>query len=133
MTSSEPSDRALPADERPFDPTPVHTTDLPPTPIRDRNIPATAWQEAPANLLHLGDDLAGRPVAAYKRRIGPWLLWRAGPARGADARYLAVHAADLDRQWTFRLFPDGSGEGQGPDGRAHARFRTWKEALRDTP
>jgi hypothetical protein len=126
---------ALPADERPFDPTPVHTAALPPTPIRDRNIPATAWIEAPDALLRLGDDLAtdggAPPVAAYKRRIGRWLLWRAGPARGADARYLAIDADDLDRQWEFRLFPDGSGEGEGPDGRTHARFRTWKEALRD--
>lgn len=132
MAESEERGPALPADERPYDPTPVHTADLPPTPIRDRNIPATAWQEAPDELLHLGDDLAPEPpVAAYKRRIGPWLLWRAGPARGADARYLAVHAENLDRQWSFRLFSDGTGEGEGPDGRIHQRFRTWKEALRD--
>ena len=63
--------------------------DLPPTPIRDRNIPATAWVEAPADLLALGADLPGTPVAEYKRRIGPWLLWRAGPASGGDARYWA--------------------------------------------
>ena len=44
-------------DERPIDPTPIHTDDLPPTPIRDRNIPATAWVEAPDSLLTLGDDL----------------------------------------------------------------------------
>ena len=42
---------ALPADQRPIDDTPVHTADLPPTPIRDRNIPATAWVEAPPELL----------------------------------------------------------------------------------
>ena len=77
-------------DERPIDDTPIHTADLPPTPIRDRNIPATAWVEAPESLLTLGDDLPDRPVAEYKRRIGPWLLWRAGPAKGADARYWAV-------------------------------------------
>jgi hypothetical protein len=52
-------------DERPADDTPVHTDELPPTPIRDRNIPATAWVEAPASLLRLGDDLPGQPVADY--------------------------------------------------------------------
>jgi hypothetical protein len=128
---------ALPADERPFDPTPVHTADLPATPIRDRNIPASAWVEAPAALLRVGDDLAEGgappPPAAYKRRIGPWLLWRAGPARHGHARYLAVDAEHLDRHFTFRLFPDGSGEGIGPDGVVHTRFRMWKEALRDAP
>ncbi len=121
---------ALPADERPVDPTPVHTADLPDTPTRDRNIPAEAWIEAPEALLHLGDDL-GTELTAYKRRLGPWLLWRAGPARGADARYLAVRADDLADHHAFRLFPDGSGEGTGPSGAAHTRFRTWKEDLRD--
>jgi hypothetical protein len=122
---------ALRYDERPDDDTPVHTEDLPPTPIRDRNIPATAWIEAPDDLLVLGADLPGTPVAAYKRRIGPWLLWRAGPATGADARYWAARADDLATAHTFRLFPDGSGEGTGPSGAAHTRFRTWKEDLRD--
>ena len=116
-------------DERPADDTPVHTADLPPTPVRDRNIPATAWVEAPPELLALGDDLPDRPVADYKRRIGPWLLWRAGPAKGADARYLAVRADDLTEQHAFRLFPDGTGEGAGPSGTRHGRFRAWKEDL----
>jgi hypothetical protein len=120
----------LPADERPIDPTPVHTADLPPTPIRDRNIPAEAWVEAPASVLHAGDDI-GRPVIAYKRRIGRWLLWRAGPATRADARYVAVDADDLARHYIFRLFPDGSGEGTGPSGRRHTRFRDWKEDLKE--
>lgn len=70
-------------------------------------------------------------MIAYKRRLGPWLLWRAGPARGADARYLAVRAEDLDDHHTFRLLPDGTGEGTGPSGSSHTRFRTWKEDLRD--
>ncbi|MGA1509789.1 MAG: hypothetical protein ACO37X_08855, partial [Ilumatobacteraceae bacterium] len=61
-------------DQRPPDHTPIHTADLPPTPVRDRNIVATAWIEAPAELLHLGDDLPGTPVAEYKRRIKSWLL-----------------------------------------------------------
>jgi hypothetical protein len=122
---------ALPADQRPVDPTPVHTADLPPTPTRDRNIPATAWLEAPAELRALGDDLPARPVAMYKRRIGPWLLWRAGPATQAHARYLAVRAEDIADQHAFRLFPDGAGDGTGPSGQRHTRFRTWKEDLRD--
>jgi hypothetical protein len=112
-------------DERPVDDTPVHTGDLPPTPVRDRNIPATAWVEAPASVLTLGDDLPGTPVAEYKRRIGPWLLWRAGPATGGDARYLAVRADDLDDARAFRLFPDGTGD----DGTGITRFREWKQAL----
>jgi hypothetical protein len=44
---------------------------------------------------------------------------------------MAIDAGDLERRFAFRLFPDGSGEGAGPDGRVHTRFRTWKEALRD--
>lgn len=124
---------ALPYDQRPPDHTPVHTADLPPTPVRDRNIPATAWIEAPSLILGLGADLPGAPVAEYKRRIGPWLLWRAGPATGGDARYGAVLADDLDTSSTFRLFPGGSGEGTGPSGAAHDRFRSWKEDLRDHP
>lgn len=128
---------ALPADDRPFDHTPVTTDDLPPTPTRDRNIPATAWIEAPPALLAIGDDLApvsgNPPLIAYKRRLGGWLLWRAGPARGADARYAAVDAGDLNRMFTFRLHPDGSGTGTGPSGANHTRFRAWKEDLRDHP
>jgi len=121
---------ALRYDRRPDDDTPVHTGDLPPTPIRDRNIPATAWIEAPPELLSLGADLPGVPVASYKRRIGPWLLWRAGPATKAAARYWAARVDDLALQWTFDLTPDGSGYGAGPSG-VHHRFREWKEDLRD--
>ncbi len=120
---------ALRYDERPDDTTPVHTADLPDTPTRDRNIVASAWVEAPAELLALGDDLPGRPVATYKRRLGEWLLWRAGPAVDADARYWAADRRDLARQMTFRLFPDGTGDGEGPSGQRHIRFRTWKEDL----
>ena len=119
------------AEERPIDTTLVHTVDLPPTPQRDRNIPATAWVEAPTELLELGVDI-DQPLVAYKRRIGRWLLWRAGPAVKADSRYMAIDADDLTRQCTFRLFPDGHGEGCGPDGETYERFRTWKEALRDS-
>ena len=116
-------------DERPEDDTPIHTEQLPPTPTRDRNIVATAWLEAPAELLTLGDDLPDTAVATYKRRIGAWLLWRSGPASGGDARYWAADSANLATQHTFRLFPDGTGDGTGPSGRHHTRFRTWKEDL----
>jgi hypothetical protein len=121
---------ALPYDQRPVDDTPVHTRDLPPTPQRDRSIPASAWVEAPAALLELGAPFDG-PEPLYKRRIGRWLLWRSGPATKADAAYMAIWDADLARHHTFRLHPDGRGEGTGPSGDTHSRFRTWKEDLRD--
>lgn len=121
---------SLPADQRPFDHTPVSTHDLPPTPTRDRNIAASAWTEAPDALLELGATIGVSPErTAYKRRIDRWLLWRAGPARGADACYLAIDSDDLTRSYRFRLLPDGSGEGAGPSGTVHTRFRAWKEDL----
>lgn len=122
-----------PAEQRPLDETPIHTADLPDTPTRDRSIPATAWLEAPPELRTLADDLAGPAQgqpARYLRRIGPWLLWRAGPARGEHSRYWAARADDLTDQFTFDLFPDGTGAGSGP-AQDHTRFRTWKEDLRD--
>ena len=121
--------RSLPVTERPLDPRPVHTADLPATPRRDRIIPAGAWLEAPAGLLAAGEAVDAVP--GYLRRIGPWLLWRAGPPRGGEAVYWAAPADDLDRQFTFRLHADGRGEGTGPSGAVHERFRTWKEDLRD--
>src|SRR5204863_5429889 len=122
---------ALPYDQRPEDDTPLHTADLPATPQRDRNIPARAWLEAPDALKQLGNDIGG-PEAQYKRRIGRWLLWRAGPATGGDARYMAVadDGASAERP-TYRLHPDGAGSGTGADGAVHQRFRAWKESLRD--
>jgi hypothetical protein len=129
MSASEPERPALRYDQRPADHTPIRTADLPATPTRDRNIVASAWIEAPDELLRLGEDLPGRPVAEYKRRIGPWLLWRAGPAVDGDARYWAARADDLTVQHTFRLFPDGNGDGSGPSGARHLRFRSWKEDL----
>ena len=80
--------------------------------------------DAPAELLALGDDL-GEPVE-YKRRIGRYLLWRAGPPVG-DAWYLAV-ADDASARYRFRL-RGKHGHGIGPDGATHQRFRTWKQAL----
>jgi hypothetical protein len=121
-----------PAEERPPTERDWHTDELPVTPQRDFLIPATRWVEAPSELRALGADI-GVDLVAFKRRIGRYLLWRAGPARRADARYMALDARDLGRRYTFRLYPDGSGEGAGPGGVGHTRFRTWKEALRDDP
>ena len=128
MTNTGP----LPADQRPFDYTPIHTADLPATPVRDRNIAASAWVEAPQALLEAGGDI-GQTNIAYKRRLGRWLLWRAGPARGERARYVAVDSNDLDNVYTLDLDADGAADGLGPSGTRHTRFRTWKEDLRDTP
>jgi hypothetical protein len=125
------SSRALRYDERPEDDTPLHTHELPATPVRDRNIVSQAWIEAPPELLNLGNDLPGQPRAHFKRRIGAWLLWRAGPATEAQARYWAAHCDDVACQFTFDLAADGAGIGVGPSGIAHERFRTWKEDLRD--
>ena len=119
-------------EDRPLVEVDHHTEDLPELPQRDRTIPADRWVEAPRTLRDLGADI-GAPVVIYKRRIGGWLLWRAGPPNKGDSRYMALAATDLGRQYTFRLYPDGSGTGEGPDGVVHSRFRTWKEALRDTP
>ena len=120
---------ALRYDRRPADLTPIATDDLPHTPTRDRNILASAWIQAPQALLDLGHDLPGQPVAEYKRRIGVWILWRAGPATDGDARYWAADIGELTRQTTFRLFTDGTGIGNGPCGAEHHRFRSWKEDL----
>ena len=120
----------MPAEERAPTERDWDTAELPATPQRDFLIPAIRWRQAPDALLSLGADL-GVELVAYKRRIGRYLLWRAGPASGADARYMALAADDLAERYTFRLFPDGSGEGASADGRVHTRFRTWKEALRD--
>ena len=117
-------------EDRPPVTTDYHTDDLPPLPQRDYLIPAERWVEAPVELRELGADI-GVALVAYKRRIGRYLLWRAGPASKADARYMALAADDLAERYTFRLWPDGRGEGAGADGRSHERFRTWKESLRD--
>jgi len=119
-----------PAEERPATDRDWTTAELPDTPQRDYLIPAERWIEAPAELRALGADF-GVTLVAYKRRINRYLLWRAGPAVKADARYMAIARDDLNERWTFRLNPDGAGEGLGPDGRVHKKFRSWKEALRD--
>lgn len=125
---------ATPVEARPPIDHDVHTEELPSTPQRDRMIPASRWIEAPPEVRALGAGLGADldpPVVVYIRRIGRFLLWRAGPARGADARYLALAAGDLAERYSFRLDPDGHGTGRGPDGVDQRRFRTWKEALRD--
>ncbi len=110
--------------ERPFRVGRWHTAELPATPTRDYSIAATSWIEAPPELLSLGEAL-GEPVA-YKRRLGRFLLWRAGPAVG-EARYLAI-AADNGECFRFDLHGK-TGRGVGPGGSIHTRFRTWKESL----
>jgi hypothetical protein len=119
---------ATAAEERPPTTRDWHTEELPALPQRNFLIPATRWLESPDEVRSLGTDL-GIELVAYKRRIGRFLLWRAGPAARADARYLAIAADDLSQRFTFRLHPDGRGEGVGPDGVTHSRFRAWKEAL----
>ena len=123
-------DVPVPAEQRPATDRDWHTDELPATPQRDFLIPAERWVEAPAGLPQLGSDF-GVSLVAYKRRIGRYLLWRAGPAAGADARYAAIASDAPGEAYQFRLRPDGTGEGVGPDGRTHARFRSWKESLRD--
>ncbi len=120
------------AESRPQVERDYHTAELPDLPQREYLIPAVRWIEAPREVVDLGADL-DIELVAYKRRIGRYLLWRAGPAKGADARYAAIAADDLDRRFEFRLRPDGTGDGLGPDGARHTRFRAWKEALRDDP
>lgn len=110
--------------ERPFSTRSFHTEELPATPIREFRIAAASWVEAPDAVLALGDSL-GEPVE-YKRRIGRFLLWRAGPPIG-EARYLAVDP-ESGRSVAFDLH-GRDGDGVGADGRRHTRFRTWKESL----
>ena len=106
-----------------------HTEELPDTPQRDFLIPSSRWIEAPEWLHQSGAEF-GVELVAYKRRIGGFLLWRAGPAVGADARYTAIRASNLDEFYEFRLYVlKSEAHGVGPDNIDHPRFRTWKEAL----
>ena len=116
---------ARPVHERPFTERRYETDELPDTPTRDFRIPASGWVDAPDALLTLGDELS-EPVE-YKRRLGGFFLWRAGPPVGR-AIYLAIDVDDSGRLFRFDL--DGrTGSGRAPDGIEHVRFRTWKEAL----
>lgn len=116
------SDEALPVHLRPFTAERFETEELPDTPTRTFRIPAEGWIDAPQDLLTLGDGL-GEPVE-YKRRIGRFLLWRAGPPVG-EAIYMAI---DGTERYTFALH-GRQGAGVGPDGVEHRRFRAWKESL----
>ena len=118
---------ATPAEQRRLVDHDVHTDELPDLPQRDSRIVASRWIEAPAGIRSLGDDLGEE--AGYVRRIGRYLLWRAGPAVHADARYGAVRSDDFSLLLTFRLWPDGRGEGIGADDCSHTRLRTWKQSL----
>ncbi len=118
---------ATPAEQRRLVDHDMHTDELPDLPQRDSRIVASRWIEAPAGIRSLGDDFGEE--AGYVRRIGRYLLWRAGPAVHADARYGAVRSDDLTVLHTFRLLPDGQGEGVGADGQSHTRLRTWKQSL----
>jgi len=111
-------------EDRPFVTARFHTPELPATPQRDYRIAAASWIEAPDAVLHLGDAL-DEPVE-YKRRIGRFLLWRAGPPVGESA-YLAIDP-DRGESYEFRLHGK-EGVGFGADGVRHTRFRTWKESL----
>lgn len=116
---------SLPVHERPFTTDRYHTFELPDTPQRTFRIPGEGWIEAPDSLFSLGDDL--KEPTEYKRRIGKFLLWRAGPPVG-EAWYLAVNRDDLCDQYRFRL-SGKTGTGSGADGLTHERFRAWKESL----
>lgn len=116
---------SLPVHERPFIESRYHTAELPDTPQRTFRIPGAGWIEAPPALLVLGDEL-GEPTE-YKRRIGEFLLWRAGPPVG-EAWYLAIRRTDLSQQFRFRL-SGKTGYGIGADGQVHDRFRAWKGSL----
>ena len=116
---------SLPVHQRPFTDRRYQTDELPDTPTRAFRIPASGWVDAPDALITLGDEI-GEPVE-YKRRLGGFFLWRAGPPVGR-AIYLALDVDDPGRFFRFDL--DGrTGSGRGPDGIDHVRFRTWKEAL----
>lgn len=118
---------ALPVTERPFRHDPVSTDELPATPVRTHRIPASAWDEAPPELLALADELDTEEPPYYLRRVDRFLLWRAGPPVG-EARYLAIALDDLGEQYAFALH-GRTGEGVGAHGALHQRFRTWKESL----
>jgi len=117
-------DGPIPVQQRPFVMGRFTIAQLLPTQRTDR-IPASSWEETLAALLALGDD-PNEPVE-YKRQIGGYLLWRAGPPVG-EARYMASRIDDISCQFRFRLHGK-RGSGVGPDGNTHERYRSWKESL----
>ena len=120
------------AEDRPIDPTPVHTVDLPATPQRDRTIPATAWIEAPAALL----DSRARPRSRARRVQAPD---RAVVALARRSRGEGERALRRARGRRSRASSSPSGcirratvKASVPTASCTTRFRAWKEALRDT-
>ena len=71
------------------------------------------------------------PLQAPDRALAA-VAGRARPRRPTPGTGPAASTTSADA-CTFRLHPDGTGEGTGPSGAAHDRFRTWKEDLRDHP
>ena len=49
----------------------------------------------------------------------------------ASENWRAVSLDDEQAICTFRLFPDGTGNGRGGDGKKHENFRTWKISLKN--
>ena len=89
-------------------------------------------KEGPLEALRLPTPKEPPPeeIALLRARFSELLARLKELLEAREALYAAL-AHDLDVQCTFRLFPDGTGDGRGPTGTRHDRFRTWKEDLRD--
>ena len=116
--------------ERPVDATPLHTDDCRPRHSATGGFPRLR-----------GSKRRGRCSTSVPTSTSRSSTTSGGSARGCCGVRVRHRAATRATSrsgptiwvttWTFRVFPDGSGEGEGPDGVVHHRFRTWKEALRD--
>ena len=118
----------------PHDDTPVHTADLPATPDPRPQHPGDGVGRGARRAAGARRRPARhRPIAEYKRRIGPWLLWRAGPATRRRCPLLGRPGRRPRRQVHVPAVPRrATGQGVGPSGATHTRFRAWKEDLRDS-
>ena len=116
----------MPAEDRPLDATPFTTAALPDTPHARPTDPGDRWRQAPPELLAL-DPRRRR----YLRRIGPWLLWRSGPATHDHATYWVARGGRPRRAAHPAPAAGRIGRRSGPSGARPSRFRTWKEDLRD--
>ena len=110
---------ALRDDERPDDDTPVHTPNCRPRRRATTTSRRPRGWRRPPNCWRWARTPPTRPVADYKRRIGPWLLWRARPATGGDARYWAALADDFAVATRSACSSTARGAGSGPE-RRHA-------------
>ena len=121
---------ALRYDQRPADHTPIHTEALPPTPIRDRNIVATAWIEAPEQLLTLGRRSAeptGGRVQAADRRLA---AVAGGSGRGRRRPLLGGPRRRSHRSNTrFGCSQTTPATALGPAGSGTRSSDPWKEDL----